>query len=139
MRCFYRAERQAKANTEGTVDTMNAISGNRFGYQAPQFGMNIKPQDIIKAVSKVADHVGYNGSHNIYKLHQTGQRLAIPVHSGKGISDGVFNTIAVDMNLSKKELMNFIANPKQQKEYVLQQLQKKPIQVSQVHRFNRFA
>jgi predicted RNA binding protein YcfA (HicA-like mRNA interferase family) len=69
---------------------------------------SVKPKDFIKVIEKLGFYFDrQNGSHAIYKNNQ-GQRVVVPIHSGKDIKQGTLMGMIQDIGLDKETFFKLL-------------------------------
>ncbi|EAZ94169.1 type II toxin-antitoxin system HicA family toxin [Crocosphaera chwakensis] len=69
---------------------------------------SIKAKDFIKVIEKLGFYLDrQKGSHQIYKNSQ-GQRVVVPIHSGKDIKQGTLMGMIQDIGLDKESFFELL-------------------------------
>lgn len=69
---------------------------------------SVKPKDFIKVIEKLGFYFDrQKGSHAIYKNNQ-GQRVVVPIHSGKDIKQGTLIGMIQDIGLDKETFFKLL-------------------------------
>ncbi|ACK67479.1 YcfA family protein [Rippkaea orientalis PCC 8801] len=69
---------------------------------------SVKPKDFIKVIEKLGFYFDrQKGSHAIYKNNQ-GQRVVVPIHSGKDIKQGTLMGMIQDIGLDKETFFKLL-------------------------------
>lgn len=68
----------------------------------------VKAKDFIRVISKLGYQLHrQKGSHGIYK-NSSGQRVVVPIHSGKDLKPGTILGMIKDIGLEKTEFFNLL-------------------------------
>ncbi len=69
---------------------------------------SVKAKDFIKVIEKLGFYLDrQKGSHAIYKNSQ-GQRVVVPIHSGKDIKQGTLMGMIQDIGLKKETFFELL-------------------------------
>ncbi len=69
---------------------------------------SVKAKDFIKVIEKLGFYLDrQKGSHAIYKNSQ-GQRVVVPIHSGKDIKQGTLMGMIQDIGLDKETFFKLL-------------------------------
>jgi predicted RNA binding protein YcfA (HicA-like mRNA interferase family) len=68
----------------------------------------VKAKDFIKVIEKLGFYLDrQKGSHAIYKNNE-GQRVVVPIHSGKDIKQGTLMGMIQDIGLDKETFLKLL-------------------------------